>query len=235
MFTIPQMLMGAAALSAALCAWYAATTFPPPKEPVGFSSFASLKAASYPGVLLLGALLFCQSGNEASIGGWASTYAGTLGATPRTATFILAGYWAALMTGRIAASRLLDRATKTQLVLASGVGSVIGCATMLIANSIPVVALGAVITGFSFAAVYPTTLAIAADRYPRQAGTIFGFLFATGLLGGMLFPWTLGQVSQRANVRSGMIVPVAGALAITGIAFATRRRRQISGSANWSD
>ena len=53
-----------------------------------FTILATLKAAKYPGVLLFAALLFCQSGNESSIGGWTSTYAGTIGASP-FATFSL--------------------------------------------------------------------------------------------------------------------------------------------------
>jgi fucose permease len=57
-------------------------------------------------------------------------------------------------------------------------------------------------------------LAIAGDRYQERAGTVFGLLFSIALIGGMLFPWTVGQLSQRFTVHAGMMVPVAGALAI---------------------
>ena len=77
--------------------------------------------------------------------------------------------------------------------------------------------VGAVIVGFSFAAIYPTTLAIAADRYQRLAGTIFGFLFAVGLIGGMAFPWSIGHISQVYGVRSGMVLPLIGGIAIAVI------------------
>ena len=214
-FSIPQLLLGAGGLAAALTLAYLMMRFPPPAEPAGFSLLASLKAAKYPGVLLFGAILVCQSGNEASIGGWTSTYVGTLGASPRTATLILSGYWAALMAGRLLGAQALTRISKPRLIMLSGIGSIVGCGTLALSSSIPMLAAGAIIVGLSFATIYPTTLAIAADRYQRLAGTIFGFLIAVGLLGGMAFPWAIGRISQTYGVRYGMMVPILGAIAIT--------------------
>ena len=73
--------------------------------------------------------------------------------------------------------------------------------------------------------VWAATLAIAADRYERQAGTIFGLLFAIGLIGGMFFPWIVGHLSQAFSVRSGMIVPLVGALIIAIISFSFAPQR----------
>ncbi len=214
-FTIPQLLLTAAALAAISAIAYLVLPFPSPREPIGFSLLASVRAAGIPGVLLLAFLLFFQSGNESSIGGWASTYIGSMGAAPRTATWILAGYWAALMIGRLLGAQMLKTMTKPRLVLISGIGSAIGCAVLLASASIGVMAVGAAILGLSFAAIYPTVLAMAADRYQRLAGTIFGLLFAIGLIGGMLFPWAVGHISQNYGIRYGMLLPLLGAVAIS--------------------
>lgn len=223
-FTIPQLLVGTAAVAAACAAGYLILRFPAPAEGVGFSILASLKAARNPGVLLLAALLFLQSGSESSIGGWTSTYAGAMGSPPRTATTILAGYWAALMIGRLAAARALRRVSKARLVLLSGIGSAAGCAVLLASRSAPLMFAGAVITGLSHAAIYPTMLAIAADRYQRLAGTIFGFLFAVGLIGGMLFPWGIGQVSPGFGLRTAMLLPLVGGAVIAALAAVIEKR-----------
>ena len=225
-FTIPQLLVGAAALSGLLTVGYLFVRFPRPAETVGFSILASIRAAKYPGVLLFAAILLCQSGNESSIGGWTSTYVGTLGASPRTATLILSGYWAALMLGRLAGAKILGSISKPRLILASAIGSIIGCAVLLASSSIPMLAIGAIIVGLSFATIYPTVLAIAADRYQRLAGTIFGFLFAVGLIGGMLFPWLIGHLAQRYGVRSGMVMPMIGATIVTILALNLARQRK---------
>jgi len=223
-FTIPQLLLGTAALAAACAAAYLILRFPEPAEGVGFSMLASLKAARNPGVLLFAALLFMQSGSESSIGGWTSTYVGAMGSPPRTATTILAGYWAALTIGRLAAAGALRRMSKARLILLSGLGSAAGCAVLLASASVPAMFAGAVLTGLSHAAIYPTTLAIAADRYQRLAGTIFGFLFATGLIGGMLFPWGIGHIAQPFGLRAAMLLPLLGGAVIAALAAAIGRR-----------
>jgi fucose permease len=224
---ITQLLMIAAALAAATALAYVLLPFPAPREKVGFSIFASIAASTkHAGVMLFAALLFFQSGNESSIGGWTSTYVGSLGASPQVATWILAGYWAALMIGRIISGKVVDRVGKERLVLISGIGSAIGAAMLYVSQSIPMLAAGAIVIGLSFAAVYPTTLAMAADRYQRSAGTIFGLLFAVGLIGGMLFPWGVGQISQAAGVRAGMVIPLIGAVMITLVVIVISRARR---------
>lgn len=225
-FTIPQLLLTAAAFAALCTLTYLVLRFPAPRETVGFSLLASIKAARYPGVLLFAFLLFFQSGNESSIGGWTSTYVGTMGAPPSTATWILAAYWAALMIGRLLSTQILKKMSKGRLVLISGIGSAIGCAVLLASPSIPLMATGAIIAGWSHAAVYPTTLAMAADRYQRLAGTIFGLLFAVGLIGGMLFPWAIGHLSQAFGLRSGMLLPLFGAIGIVILVTVIRAREK---------
>ena len=40
------------------------------------------------------------------------------------------------------------------------------------------------------------------DRYHQYAGTVFGFVFTIGGLGGMIAPAIVGHVSQAYGVRS---------------------------------
>ena len=229
LLTISQLLMVAASLAFACALAYVLLPFPPPRDTVGFSIFASIAAARrHPGVMLFAALLFFQSGNESAIGGWTSTYVGSVGASAQTATWILAGYWAALMVGRLISARFVDSIGKERLVLISGIGSAIGAAILWMSQSLGMLALGAVIIGLSFAAIYPTTLALAADRYERNAGTIFGLLFAVGLVGGMIFPWALGHISQRTGVRSGMVLPLIGAAFITVLVLVISKRKNVT-------
>ncbi len=222
-FTIPQLLVANALLAAFCAAACAILRFPPAREGTGISLLASFRAASIPGVLLFASVLFFQSGNESSIGGWVSTYAGAMGASSRSATWILAGYWAALMTGRLLMARLPPSVPPERIVLGCGIGSVVGCAVLLTAGSVAVMATGATIAGLSFAAVYPTTLAMAADRYQRMAGTIFGLLFAIGLAGGMVFPWGVGHLSEVFGLRTAMALPIAGGAAVSLLSFVIHR------------
>lgn len=186
--------------------------------PQGLSWREVLSVARFPGVLVLGFLLFCESGNEASIGGWTSTYVADTGLGARTATLILAGYWAALMVGRLLAARMLQFVGKRQLVLASGLGALVGAAILLMSRLEGVLVAGVLLIGLSYAGVFPTALAIAGDTYRKMTGTVFGLLFAIALVGGMSFPWAVGQISQRLGVHYGMVVPLAGAAGICTLA-----------------
>lgn len=213
-FTIPQLFFSCAVLGAACALGYALLSFPPAKASHAFSLREVVGVAKYEGVLLLAFILFLESGNEGCIGGWTSTFVNTIGYSARTATLVLASYWAALMVSRMVAARVLQGVGKSQLVLVIALMSLLGCALLLVARSLIVLFAGTALIGLSYGPIFPTTLAIAGDRYSERAGTVFGFLFSIALMGGMLLPWTVGQVSQRLSVRAGMIVPSLGAVGI---------------------
>lgn len=213
-FTIAQLFLFCAVLASACALAYALISFPAARAGQAFSLREALGVARYEGVLLLAFILFLESGNEASIGGWTSTYVNSTGYSPRTATLVLAAYWAALMLSRILAARLLRAVGKSQLVAASTLLALAGCAILLTSHLLVFFILGTALIGLSYGPVFPTTLAIAGDRYSKRAGTVFGFLFSIALMGGMLFPWAVGQVSQRFSLRTGMLVPALGSAGI---------------------
>jgi MFS transporter, FHS family, glucose/mannose:H+ symporter len=224
-FTIGQLLVICAGL-AALCAMtFVLMKFPAASEAQSFSWRHAWGVVNYPGVLLVGMLLFCQSGNEASIAGWTSTYVGAAGLGARVATMVLAVYWAALMLGRVMAAQLLLFARKTQLVMASAVGAVVGAGVLIGTQSVLMLTIGAIVLGLSYASVFPTVLGIAGDTYHKMAGTVFGLLFAIALLGGMTFPWVMGQIAVVTEVRAGMVVPLLGAIGICGMAWRIKHGR----------
>jgi MFS transporter, FHS family, glucose/mannose:H+ symporter len=231
-FSIQLQLICCAGLAVGCALLYLMLRFPPAAEAKGFSWRNALQVARYPGVLVVAFLLFCESGNEGSIAGWTSTYAGTAGFPARTATFILAAYWAALMLGRFIVAQLLKFMSKEWLVLVSGIGALLGAALLVANRSTLMFGVGVLVLGFSYAGVFPTVLAIAGDSYKKFAGSVFGFVFGIALLGGMSFPWAVGQFSQKWGVRYGMVVPLIGAAAICVFAWrilsVSRGRTQVS-------
>jgi len=218
-----RLLLFTAALPALGAIAYALLPFPAAREGHGMSWREIVVVVRYPGLLLFGTLLFMESGNEAVLAGWTSTYLGHAGAAAQLATWVLAGYWAGLMLGRFSATRLLRYLGDTQLVLLNAVASIVGCALLLGARSVAVLAVAVAFTGIAQSAIYPTTLAMIGDRYSRYAGTVFGVLFAIGLAGGAVFPWGVGQISQASSVRVGMVVPLAGACAVAICTLLIRR------------
>jgi MFS transporter, FHS family, glucose/mannose:H+ symporter len=219
LFSVRLQLFCCAGLAAGCALLFLALRFPPAAAAQSFSWREALQVARYPGVLVLGFLLFCESGNEASIAGWTSTYVGEAGFPARTATFILAVYWAAMVTGRLVVAQLLKSVSKERLVFASGIGALLGAGLLLANRSAVMLGLGVLVLGFSYAGVFPTALAIAGDSYRKLVGTVFGLIFGIALVGGMSFPWAVGQFSQAWGVRYGMMVPLVGAAAICVLAW----------------
>jgi fucose permease len=226
-FTIPQLFLFCSALAAACALAYAVISFPPAKAGQTFAWGDAAEVAKYEGVLLLGFILFLESGNEASIGGWTSTYVNRSGYSPRLATLVLAAYWAALMFGRILSARVLRIVTKSQLVAGSALLSVLGCAILLTSQRLDLLVIGVALIGLSYGPIFPTTLAIAGDRYAKRAGTVFGLLFSIALTGGMLLPWAVGQMSQQLGVRMGMLVPALGAVGIIVLSIVVMLRDHV--------
>ena len=221
---MPELLLCTAVLPAIGVVAYAVLPFPPAREGHGMSWREIVEVVRYPGLLLFGLLLFIESGNEAVLAGWTSTYLGKAGAAAQLATWILAGYWAGLMLGRFCATRLLRHFRDVQLVLLSALGAMAGCAFLLGLRSVPVLAAIVVFTGFAQSAIFPTTLAMIGDRYHRYTATAFGVLFAIGLAGGAVFPWVVGHISEARSVRAGMMLLLAGTCAVVVTALVIKRR-----------
>jgi len=128
------------------------------------------------------------------------------------------------------AAYLLGFVRKTQLVMASAVGAVLGAAVLLATQSTLMLTIGAILLGISYAGVFPTVLGIAGDAYPKMAGSVFGLLFAIALVGGMTFPFGMGLIANVADVRVGMLVPLFGAMGICAMAWKIKKgRRKESG------
>ncbi|MBZ5554343.1 MAG: MFS transporter [Acidobacteriia bacterium] len=175
----------------------------------------SVQLVRNPVVLLLGSLLFFESGNEFIVGGYASTYfKSNMGSSISVASYILSGYWAAMMAGRVISSRLLLRMNSLTLVKVSALGSAIAGLVLLLATSTLAAIAGVVLLGLSFASIFPTSLGMASSRFEAYSGTVFGILFGIALSGGMTLPWAVGQFSARHGLHAGLGVVIVNALLI---------------------
>jgi FHS family glucose/mannose:H+ symporter-like MFS transporter len=183
--------------------------FPPAKQAQGFPLRQAARVLGHPLLWLCGFLLFFQSGNEFTIGGWTSTYLSEyFHLTPTAASFVLAGYWAAVMIGRLIITRLVRIARNEILILGSAILSLCAAVIMAVAPSGALAGFGAVLIGLGFAAIYPTTLAIVGEAFPTFSGTAFSVIFVIGLAGGMTAPWLTGKVAMASNLRHGFFIPV---------------------------
>jgi MFS family permease len=80
----------------------------------------------------------------------------------------------------------------------------------------PAVALACcILAGFAGSPLWPTMLGVTANRFPNGGATMFGALAAVGNAGGIVMPWMVGFVADRAGLAIGLaLAAIAPALLI---------------------
>jgi fucose permease len=188
---------------------FALFRFPRAKQAQGFPIREAARVVGNPLLWLCGFLLFFESGNEFAAGGWISTYLQrTFGVGASAAALTLAGYWAAVMAGRLFSARF-TRVLRNDTLVVCGAGLALASSILLaLAPSGALATAGAVLLGLGFSAIYPTTLAIVGESFPAFTGTAFSIVIAVGLAGGMISPWLVGRIAQASSLRRALLVPV---------------------------
>jgi fucose permease len=82
-----------------------------------------------------------------------------------------------------------------------------------------------VLVGFTGSFLWPTMLAVAADRYPDGGATMFGLLAAFGNAGGIVMPWLVGWVADRSDLRWGLATSAIAPALLVPLVLAMRRSR----------
>lgn len=221
------ILYAAAGLCVLVSVANALPAYPPPKQAGGLSLAEMGRFARDPFVLLLGAMLAFQSGNEFILGGYTTTLlTGEVGMSVAAASYALAGYWAALMLTRAWLGRGRSPLTGPRLVIASAVASA-AAVGLLLATANPALATAmTVAVGAALAGIFPTVLGIAGARYPTHSGTVFGLLFTMALAGGMTLPWVTGQLAAARGLRPALGLVVLQFLAVAALQGAVAGRRR---------
>jgi len=224
-YTQATMLAAVGAVLLIPIAMITVAVFPAPKQPQGFPIARAGRLLRDPLLLLMGLILFFESGNEITVGGWTSTFVTEeLAAPARDALLILSLYWMGMTLARFALGYILRRAVAigvlyTCLAIALG-----GALLLLTTRAISVAAFGTFALGVGFAAMFPTVLGFIGDRYASLSGTAFSIAIAMALCGGMLVPYTAGLLGTRYGMRNSFVL-VPAALIIQGALLGILSRR----------
>ena len=74
---------------------------------------------------------------------------------------------------------------------------------------------GALITGLSFATLYPITVARLSEHYGVAARNIGAVMFSLASLGPAIVPWMVGFISHSTgSLRAALFLPLGGTVAL---------------------
>ncbi|HEX2979483.1 MAG TPA: hypothetical protein VHO48_04400, partial [Anaerolineaceae bacterium] len=164
-------------------------------------------------------------GAESGFGGWIYTYALKMGlGTETSSAYLNSAFWGALMFGRLVAIPLSAKVNARWLLLADLAGTLLGVGLILAAPQSPAALwAGAMLAGVSMASLFPLSLSLARE-WMTITGQVNRWFFFGANLGGMAFPWLIGQMFEPLGPRSAMVTILAGMLGALVVFGVTMRR-----------
>jgi fucose permease len=152
---------------------------------------------------------------EISMGTWVKSlmqelYGASGIADPATkAGLVLSLFGVAMMIGRFIVSGVKNlTAMGPKLITLASLLALIAILLMIFAKGPALGILAVMLAGLAFAPIFPTIVGVTFAKFdPSLYGSILGFVFSIGLLGGTLVPKFIGNVSVGSTVQQGLLIP----------------------------
>jgi fucose permease len=202
----------------------ARASFPLGKHADGRPISAARSLLRDPALVIMGFMLFLESGMESTVGGWTTTFfVEVLDVSVERSPLYLGFFWLGLLVARFVIGLTLKDSQGLHALL-GGIGTALLSALWLVATrSVGSAAIAVFLLGCGFAPVFPVVLGVIGDRYARLSGTALSIAFGMALTGGMLMPYTVGVIANARGLRGAFVlVPVA--LVLMGVLLTTVSR-----------
>ncbi len=166
--------------------------------------------AANPIVWLFALVFFLYPGAETAVGGWIASYVSRLGPQEaRMAPLMPAFFWASLTVGRALGTLFLLYVPERRVLRGGFAAASGGIVLMLWSSTLTGVIAGALVTGLSFATLYPITVARLSQHFGVAARSIGAFMFSLASVGPAILPWLVGITSQATgSLRAGLLLPL---------------------------
>jgi fucose permease len=215
----PQMLcLLAAGLAAVTFVVHFTTPMPGPKGGAGGGGVAVGELISKPALWLFAGFLFLYVACEIGVWNWLAQLLQSRGVDSKAAQNIVgSGFAFGILVGRVVVSRILIKVPAAMVLLTS---AALMCVTtyVLLQTSEPSMAWGTVFAaGIAMAPVFPTTLGMVGDAFPKGTATAMGFVITFGWVGLAVSSRVIGALGGNDPQRLGsalMVLPAASALMV---------------------
>ena len=185
-----------------------------PVATTGFKFSMAVKLLLNPAVIIAALAMFCYTSLESSVTTWIKklmeelfSINSNLDASAR-AGVVLSLFGVAMMAGRFLTSSIKNlTAIGTKVITFSTILAIISIILMIVAKGPAMGIIGVILAGIAFAPIFPTIIGVTFSKFePGLYGSIFGIVFATGLLGGTFVPKLIGNLSVGSTVQQSLIV-----------------------------
>ena len=171
-------------------------------------------------------------GVEMGLANWMGEYfVSVLGSTASYGAFAISVFWAGILAGRFGIP-LLYQGSRNDLVLFV-LGTILTASTVLLAivgftGGVHTAFLACAIGGLGCSCIYPVSISLVGEAFPKARGEAMGFASAGGGLGAFLFPLMTAYVAKQWGLRTGYVAFIPLSVVLLGacafLSFAARRR-----------
>jgi fucose permease len=201
-----------------------------PQVSVGFQLTKALALLGKAPVLIAALALFCYISLEVSMGSWIRKLMEELftrgqAMAEADATFwagmVLSLFGAAMMVGRFVSSAIKGLTTiGVRVIVVMSIVSLAAIILMIVTETPGMAIVAIVLTGLAFAPIFPTVVGVTFAKFQSNLyGSIFGIIFAIGLLGGTFVPKYIGNLSAAGTVQGSLTIAavMAGLLLVVAL------------------
>jgi len=196
--------------------------------PTGTGRFVLTNVApafNRPLLLLVGLFLFLYIGCEVGVWNWLPRHLIAQGIPEARALNILSlGFALGMLIGRAGILPILSHVPAITVTMTGSIAMAVTTFLML-RTARPVVALVLVfLAGISMAPVFPTTVAIVGDAFPRMSGTAIGFVITCGWTGLAVSSRIIGAIAggDPRRLKTALLVIPGSAVLMVGLDIGIR-------------
>jgi len=155
-----------------------------------------IKILKDPAIITGSMVLFVFLGSLMGLSTWMTTYFLSLGVRVAYGSAILSLYWLFSVVGMIVTTRLVKRFKEINILFYSCLAGIIFLALFSFVPNIFIKISALAFQAVCFAAIFPLTTAISANRDRENSGTILGLTIAFAFAGSIVFQPVYGYVTE---------------------------------------
>jgi fucose permease len=200
---------------------------PFPTVSTGFQFSMAAKLLAKPAVVVAALALFCYLSLEISMATWSKPYMTEIfgGAQNPNAVsnagLVLSIFGVAMMVGRFLSSAIKNlTAMGIRLIAILATAAILAISLMMLTHQAALAIAAVILTGLAFAPIFPTIVGVTFAKFePGLYGSIFGIVFAVGLLGATFVPQIIGGLSANTTVQQSLLIVLAMAVILLVISL----------------
>ena len=187
-----------------------------PQSRAGFAFADALGLFSEPAVWAGGLVLFCYFSLESTFANWLPAFGKEVyskatpeeetGAVDASAQRLLSWFAVGMMAGRFLISQVpVITEYGSWFIAGAGAGAAAVILIMTVSNGAKTTRVLAVCSGLIFGLCFPTTVGVTFSKFsPEIYGSVFGIIFAIGLLGCVIVPKLIGNLAKNSTIQKSL-------------------------------